>query len=466
MVACVYYMTKVDMAKGKETIRSKVGFDMAKDKKKKSAEITDISKSKAKREERRKEVAKTKRNRIISRAISFAILGFIAGVIIVFVGKNIYLAAIRTTPSTDMSAGLTADGKIEGINVSDALTLVDYDNITISDEDVSTDEQVQEEIDKLLEEYKEIDYDVSLEVADGDEVNIDYVGTIDGVEFEGGNSNNAGYDLTIGSGSFVDDFEQQLIGSHPGDDVTVYVTFPDDYTDDAVAGKDAEFAVSINGIYREPAFDDAFLEKNGLITDKITNVDEYRASIAKNYYEDNLRNFLSTYIVENSTVNSYPKDYVKITKATTKANDEAMANYYSQMFSSSGMQASTNVWEMAGEDSELAYEKALVGRAQDAVKESMVYQAIFEKAGLTIDMEAAKAEMNETNGDENYADNMVETYGEGYMAQTEMQDAVMDYLVDRYKNPDLMPSEEADPEMDITMETEENAETTTETSAE
>lgn len=436
---------------------------MAKDKKTKASENTDISKSKAKREERRKEVAKDKRKRMVSRIVSIAILAAIAGVIIFFAGKSIYLAAIRTTPSTDMSAGLTADGKINGVNVSDAVTLVDYENITISDEDVSTDKQVQSDIDDLLEEYKEIDYDVSLEIADGDEVNIDYVGTIDGVEFEGGNSNNAGYDLTIGSGSFIDDFEQQLIGSHPGDDVTVEVTFPDDYTDDAVAGKDAVFAVTINGIYKAPAFDDAFLEKNGLLTDEITNTDEYRASIAKNYYEDNLRTFLSDYIIENSTVNSYPKDYVKITKATTKANDEAMANYYSQMFSSSGMQASTNVWDMTGDENEFAYEKSLSERAQDSVKEAMVYQAIFEKAGLTIDMEAAKAEMNETNGDETYADSMVENYGEGYLAQNEIHDAVLDYLVDLYKDPDKMPSED-EAETEIGTEAEVNTET--ETSAE
>ena len=329
---------------------------MAKDKKTNANENTDISKSKAKREERRKEIAKDKRNRMISRIISIAILVVIAGVILFFAGKSIYLAAIRTTPNSDMSAGLTADGKIDGVNVLDSLTLADYENITITDEDISTDDQVQQDIDELLEEYPEIDYNVSLEVADGDQVNIDYIGTIDGEEFEGGNSNNAGYDLTIGSGSFIDDFEQQLIGSHPGDDVTVEVTFPDDYDDEAVAGKDAVFAVSINGIYKTPAFSDAFIEKNGLATDEIRTVDDYRAYIAKNYYEDNLRNFLSSYIVENSTVNSYPKNYVKIMKATTKANDEAMANYYSQMFASSGMQASTNVWEVTGDEDEFAYE--------------------------------------------------------------------------------------------------------------
>lgn len=439
---------------------------MAKDKKTKTGEITDISKSKAKREERRKEVAKDKRNRMISRIISVSILVVIAGVIIFFAGKSIYLAAIRTAPSTDMSAGLTADGKIEGVNVSDAVTLVDYENIPITDEDISTDAQVQEDIDELLEEYQEIDYDVSLAIADEDKVNIDYVGTIDGEEFEGGNSNNAGYDLTIGSGSFIDDFEQQLIGSHPGDNVTVNVTFPEDYHDEAVAGKDAVFEVTVNGIYKAPAFDDAFLEKNGLVTEEITTADEYRASIAKNYYADNLREFLSNYIIENSTVNSYPKNYVKIMKATTKANDEMMMNYYSQLFASSGMQAYSNVWDVTGDEDEFAYEKSLSERANDSVKEAMVYQAIFEKAGLTIDMDAAKAEMNETNDDETYADSMIESYGEGYLAQNEIHDAVLDYLVDRYKDPAKMPSETDETETETEVKTEAETVSETETSAE
>ena len=407
---------------------------MAKDKKTTAKEAADISKSKAKREERKKEVAKGKRNRMISRIVGIVIVVAIIGVIAFFAGKSIYLAVIRTTPNTDFSAGLTADGKIEGVDVSSALTLVDYENIVIPDEEVNTDEEVQKEIDDLLEEYKEIDYDVSLTVADGDMVNIDYVGTIDGEEFEGGNSNNAGYDLTIGSGSFIDDFEQQLIGSHPGDNLNVEVTFPEDYQDDAVAGKDAVFAVSINGLYVAPAFDDTFLANNGLATDEITTADEYRESIAQKHYEEKLNTFLSNYIVENSTVNTYPKDYVKLTKQKTKYNDQMTMSYYNQMFSSYGMESYTNVWDVTGDEDELAYEKSLSERANDSVKEAMVYQAIFEKAGLTIDMEAAKAKMNEENSDENYANNMIENYGEGYVAQSEIRETVMDYLIELYKN--------------------------------
>lgn len=406
---------------------------MAKDKKTNVNENTGISKSKAKREQRRKEVARDKKKQLISRIITTAVICAIIAVFVFFAGKSIYLAAIRTTSSSDMSAGLTADGKIDGVNVSESVTLADYENITIPDDEVNTDEQVQKDIDDLLSEYKEISNDVSLEIADGDEVSIDYVGTIDGVEFDGGNSNNAGYDLTIGSGSFVDDFEQQLIGSHPGDNVSVEVTFPDDYSSEDVAGKDAVFAVTINGIYRAAEFNDEFLEKNSLTTDEITTADEYRASLADKYYEENLENFLSDYILENSTVNTYPKNYLNIMKSVTKNNDESTASYYNQMFSSYGMESYSNLWDMTGDKNELEYEKSLTERAKETVKQAMVYQAIFEKAGLTIDMEAAKAEMNEENGDDTYADTVLQSYGEGYMAQNEIHDAVTEYLMELYK---------------------------------
>ena len=91
--------------------------------------------------------------------------------------------------------------------------------------------------------------DTSLVVADGDTVNIDYIGTVDGEEFE--NTNGAGTSLTIGSGSYIDDFEEQLIGHNVGETMTVNVTFPEDYGKEELNGKDAEFTVTINGIYEE-----------------------------------------------------------------------------------------------------------------------------------------------------------------------------------------------------------------------
>jgi len=93
--------------------------------------------------------------------------------------------------------------------------------------------------------------DTSLTVKDGDTVNIDYVGSIDGVEFAGGNTNGGGADLTIGSGTYIDDFEEQLIGAHPGDTVEVNVTFPENYGNEELNGKDAVFTVTVNGIYED-----------------------------------------------------------------------------------------------------------------------------------------------------------------------------------------------------------------------
>lgn len=91
--------------------------------------------------------------------------------------------------------------------------------------------------------------DTSLTVKDGDTVNIDYVGKIDGTAFDGGSTNGQGTDLVIGSGSYIDDFEDQLVGAHPGDEVEVTVTFPDDYHVADLAGKEAVFDVTVNGIY-------------------------------------------------------------------------------------------------------------------------------------------------------------------------------------------------------------------------
>ncbi|HJA80424.1 MAG TPA: FKBP-type peptidyl-prolyl cis-trans isomerase [Candidatus Mediterraneibacter intestinipullorum] len=92
--------------------------------------------------------------------------------------------------------------------------------------------------------------DTYLTVENGDTVNIDYVGSVDGVEFEGGNTQGRGADLEIGSGSYIDDFEDQLIGAHPGDQVDVYVTFPENYGVEDLNGKEALFQVTVNGIYK------------------------------------------------------------------------------------------------------------------------------------------------------------------------------------------------------------------------
>jgi trigger factor len=335
-----------------------------------------------------------------------------------------------------MSAGLDDNGIISGIDVTKYITLVDYKNISVpADEVAATDEEVDEDINTTLESYNYVSDDSTLEVADGDVVNIDYVGTIDDEEFDGNTSDGEGYDLTIGSGTFVDDFEEQLIGSHPGDEVTVEVTFPDDYSNSDVAGKDAVFTVTINGITVTPELTDDFVAEN-LDIEGVTTADEYRAYVENTFYEDHLEDYLTNYIYENSTVNSYPKSYLKSIKSILKYDDEYMMSYYNSMYESYGMSSYVfeNLWDYAGDDvtDEISYEKDLTSRAKDTVKTAFVYQAIFEDAGLSIDIDTVLSDMTDEYG-EDYTQQMLDTYGQGYMAQAEIKNTVIDYLVDMYK---------------------------------
>ena len=407
---------------------------MAKEKKTNTAETPDISKSKAKREERRKEVARERRQKRTAKIITIAIATILIAIVAFAVGKSIFLAVIRTTSAENPSVGLTADGKIEGVNVKDVVTLPDYANIAVPEDEVAAKtEEVEDSIKSTLEQHKESSTDASLAIADGDEVNIDFVGTVDGVEFEGGNSNGQGYDLTIGSGRFVDDFEQQLIGHKPGEEMTVEVTFPADYDGADVAGKDASFAVTINSINVTPELTDEFVAEN-ITEEGVTTAAEYRAFVENNFYEQHLEEFLTNYILENSTVKSYPANYLKKVRAVTKYSDEQMLASYEQMSAYYGISMYENLWDLRDDDvsDELSYELELRERAKETTKDAMVYQALFEDAGLTLDMEAVYAEMIEEYGEESVTQ-MKETNGEGYMAQNEIREAVIEYLVERYK---------------------------------
>lgn len=133
------------------------------------------------------------------------------------------------------------------ITSADSASDTDANTDTSTDSSTDTDTTADNSTDTNSAGYST---DTSLTVEDGDTVNIDYVGSVDGVEFEGGSTQGQGTDLVIGSGSYIDDFEEQLIGAHPGDEVDVYATFPDPYNNNPdLSGKEALFEVTINGIY-------------------------------------------------------------------------------------------------------------------------------------------------------------------------------------------------------------------------
>ncbi|MDE5865549.1 MAG: FKBP-type peptidyl-prolyl cis-trans isomerase, partial [Lachnospiraceae bacterium] len=333
--------------------------------------------------------------------------------IVAAVSRPIYIAAIRTASNSNLSTGLMADGRIDGVDVLSLVTLADYENISVPAEEVAaTEEEVDNAINSTLVSHRALSDDVSLEIADGDTVNIDYVGTVDGAPFEGGNSGGAGYNLTIGSGAFIDNFEEQLIGHKPGEEITVNVTFPENY-DDELGGKEASFAVTIHGIMVTPELTDEFVAEN-LKGEGVSTAAEYRAKVENDYYEEHLGEYLTNYVIENSTINSYPKAYLKAVKSITKYEDESYMDYYNQMYTSFGMEGYKNIWDLRSDEvnNELSYEKELTKRAEETVKTDIVYQAVFEKAGLSID---------------------TASYGAANLAQDAIAQAVEDYLVEMYK---------------------------------
>ncbi|MCE3019561.1 trigger factor [Parvimonas micra] len=167
--------------------------------------------------------------------------------------------------------------------------LGDYKNLVADDVKFEvTDEMVEDRINKERENNARI---VSVEdrpVKDMDTVNIDFEGSVEGVPFDGGKSEN--YDLVVGSHTFIPGFEEQLLGKNIGDNVDVNVIFPEEYHSEELKGKEALFKVKINSIKEKqlPELDDEFAKD----VSEFDTLEEYRADIKKNLTEAAERNAL------------------------------------------------------------------------------------------------------------------------------------------------------------------------------
>ena len=383
-----------------------------------------MSASKAKRERIKDERAKAKRDEakgiVIAVVVVIAVIAFFGA----FYARQWFKEQNKTVASTDYSAMLNDDGTIEGINVEDYVETFDVNDVTLAKADLEfTDAEVEEDIQSQLENFKELNTDKKLEVKSGDDVSIDYVGTMDGEEFEGGSAED--YTLTIGSGSFIEGFEDQLIGTHPGDQVTVNVTFPDPYENNPdYAGKDASFAVTVKGIYQLGEFTDEFVQKN--LSDKAQTVDEYKQYLKDTNYQTNLENAITEYVTNNVSAKKYPKDYLKHLKSLQMTIDEEEFNYMAQMYAAYGMNFDySNVMQYKGAANSDEYEKILQEAAEKACLNNMAYQDLAADAGITIsdeDYETFKT-------DNQITDEVEEMYGKAYMIQQYvLPEKVRDYI--------------------------------------
>ena len=185
--------------------------------------------------------------------------------------------------------------------------LGDYKGLDAKKEEAKvTDEQIQDQLKNIAEQQAEmVVADKDAKVEQGDFAVIDFKGTVDGKAFDGGEGKS--YPLQIGSGNFIPGFEDQLVGAKAGDDVTVKVTFPEDYFVADLAGKEAEFATHIHDIKRKqlPELNDEFAKANS----SYETIEELKADLRKKMEEDAERRAVDAYngeliktAVENSEV--------------------------------------------------------------------------------------------------------------------------------------------------------------------
>ncbi len=391
---------------------------------KKQIENSSMSLGQQRRLEKKKEIERAKRNALLSRIITYSLIILISVGIFTSVGYSMYRNVTKIKPSSDFSAYLTDDGLIKDVTANDLLDLADYKNITAPLSEIEySDEAVDNDINTLLKDYGELATDTDALIKDGDKVNIDYVGTIDGVEFSGGNTNGAGTDLEIGSNSYVDDFESQLIGHKAGDNVTVNVTFPTDYSNADVAGKEAVFEVVVNGIYEAPEFTDEFVKEN--LSEDASTVAEYREYLKQTNYEENLDTWLEKYLLDNTTVNTYPEKYFNHLKSIQKYEDQMSVEYMNNFYSSMGYDQTVTFEEYVGM-SETVYDANLEEEIKDRAKKALLYQAIYENEGLTVSKDDYSAYFDEaTTGG---YDAQVEDEGVGYVMQQLIEKKVFDYV--------------------------------------
>ena len=340
-----------------------------------------------------------------------------------------------TSEDTPTTAELMA-----GIDVEKCVTLGDYKGVTVEKTIQSvTDEDVQNEIDNALANYP---VEVDQAAKEGDTVNIDYVGKIDGEEFDGGSDQGA--DLKLGSGKFIDGFEDGLIGARKGETRTLNLTFPEDCTQD-LAGKAVEFTVTVNAV-KEPLSEptDQWVADN---IEGYDNIADYKAGIRSEQEESNeqtaenqVRYAAWTQVIDNCTINEYPETLVEVGKKLYEQQVETYAKY-------AGMELDAYI-ESSGLTQE-EYQSNMEEYGKNVAAQALVCQAICDKEGFAIgddDYQKALQDMLTEYGCTE--DELIQTYGQDNVEQSIMLNRVSNLILENANVTEVQADSSADSSSD------------------
>lgn len=339
--------------------------------------------------------------------------------------KKRFLAAVLTAA---VSLGLMACGNtdelryLKDFNPAKYVELGEYKGVEVPLSEPQVDDaQVESYLNTMLTYYPTVtEVTDRTDVREGDTVNLDYEGKKDGVAFDGGTAQGAS--LTIGSGQFIDGFEEGMIGMQIGETKDLNLTFPDNYGNADLAGAEVVFTVTVNGItIQEPAvLDDAFVAGRGI--EGITTVDEYKEFIREMLLEQEQEAFKEERIEASIDAAIASATFKKVpTGMVNRFNEVLVANMegYAQMFGMEIGEYAALVYSCDAEN----YEEELKNQSELMTQRYVMLAAIAEAEELTVTEEEIAVAMAVEAANYGYGDDV-----EAYKAAIDVE-AYREYMI-------------------------------------
>ena len=274
------------------------------------------------------------------------------------------------------------------VTVEPEVKLGDYKGLEIEKQETDlSDEELQESIDHSLSHLAEMVVKEDGAVENGDTVNIDFSGSVDGEEFDGGQAE--GYDLEIGSGSFIPGFEEQIEGMKTGDEKDVVVTFPEEYHAEELAGKEATFKTKVNEIkFKDvPELNDEIANE---LDSEAENVDEYKENLRKRLSEQKATEAENT--EKEEAINKATENAsIDIPEAMINTELDRMIQEFGQRIQQQGLDLQT-YYQISGQNEEQLRDQ-MKDDAEQRVKTNLTLTAIADEENIEVSDEDIDKEL-------------------------------------------------------------------------
>lgn len=292
-----------------------------------------------------------------------------------------------------------------------------------------TDEDVQKEIDNMLEAHADMVVKEDGKVEEGDVVNLDFDGYVDGEQFEGGQAE--GYELEIGSGSFIPGFEDQVVGMGVEEEKDVNVTFPEEYHAEDLAGKEATFKVKVNSMKSKeiPELDDELVKE---LDQDVETVDALKEKVEKDLKEAK-ENEADVTMKEQLIEQAAENAEIDVPEAMVKTETDRMLQEFEQRLSQQGINMEM-YQQLSGQDED-ALREQMKDDAQKRVRTNLVLKQIAVDEDIEVteaDMDKELEKMSEQFGIK--VEDIKSTLGDLSMLQDDLKvQKAIDVLVDNRK---------------------------------